>query len=242
MTSEIVSENTDPRQAVTIIDAMTRDEAESHVKAINNAAADMGRHLLDLKERHGWRALGYPTWTACLENEFRYSRKHLYELMNAAPVYERLSPTGNTLSLAAANALAAYDADLQPAILRTAQARYGALTESNVTRVGNVVETMARTGHVDTGSGESTPVEAALTIEDSEALKRQQDYIAGNSKRTLVLKAEAIVVSAPASRHFKPVLRFELTGEVDWNALDKIGPGQVVRLVLTEEVKVTTNE
>lgn len=157
---------------------MTKAEALVHVQAVNHAAADMGRHLLELKQREGWRALGYETWTAFLEGEFTYSRQHLYELMKATPVQERLSTTAYKISTKAAAALSRFDEDLQPTILKTAVARYGKLTESTVTRVGSVIQEMASTGHVDTGNGTSTPVDAALTSEDEEAVKRQKQYIA----------------------------------------------------------------
>lgn len=165
------------RDPITIIQPMTETEARSHVAAINNAAADMGRHLLELKEREGWLVLGYKSWSACLDGEFSYSRKHLYELMAATPVLEKLLPVGNNVSTKAAAALARFDEDLHPAIIKTATARYGQLTESNVNRVGTVVQEMATTGHVDVGSGISTPIDAALDKEDYEAHQRQREYI-----------------------------------------------------------------
>jgi hypothetical protein len=155
---------------------MTREEAQEHVVAIKNSAADMGRRLLDLKEREGWRVLGYETWTACLQNEFAYSRNHLYELMKATPILESLSSTDYKLSMKAAVALADYDEALHPAIVKTAKSRYGELTESNIKRVGEVVQTMTTTGHVDTGNGSMTPIDAALEIEDYEALQRHREY------------------------------------------------------------------
>lgn len=169
-------------QTVTIIQPMTETEARSHVVAINNAAADMGRRLLELKEREGWIVLGYKSWSAMLEGEFSYSRKHLYELMHAAPVLEKLLPVGNNISTKTAAALARFDEDLHPAIVKTTVARYGQLTESNVTRVGTVVQEMSTTGHVDVGNGTSTPIEAALEKEDLEALMRQREYINGKQK------------------------------------------------------------
>lgn len=162
---------------------MTREEAQEHVIAIRSAAADMGRRLLDLKERQGWRALGYETWTDCLEGEFSYSRKHLYELMKAAPVLEWMLPTGNKISTKAAAALANYPAEILPAIIQTAQARYGELTESNVSRVGRVIQEMTTTGHVDVGNGTATPIDAALDVEDYESWRRQQTYIHDHAER-----------------------------------------------------------
>lgn len=191
----IVAQPNGTNQAnVIIMPPLTREEAQAHVTAINNAAADMGRHLLELKERQGWQVLGYKNWTAFLQGEFTYSRKHLYELMHAAPVLETLLPTGNKISTKAAAAIATYDSDLHPAIVRTAIARYGTLTESSVNRVGRVIQEMATTGHVDVGNGTSTPVDAAMDTEDVEAALRQREYIdAGRDKPVKLLDTEAII-------------------------------------------------
>jgi hypothetical protein len=167
---------------VSVVILMTEPEAREHIKAINASAADIGRRLLDIQSREGWKVLGYKNWTAFLEGEFSYSRQHLYELMTAAPILESLSATDYKLSAKAAVALSKFDADLRPVILRTATARYGELTESNVARVGNVVQEMATTGHVDTANGVSTPIDAALEAEDIEALKRQQQHIQERSE------------------------------------------------------------
>lgn len=167
---------------IVITPVMTREEAQAHVDAIKNAVRDMGLRLLEMKAREGWRALGYANWTAFLTGEFAYSRKHLYELMEAAPVLEKMLPTGNKISIKAAAALAAFDEELHPVIIGTAQARYGTLTESNVNRVGSVVQQMTYTGHVDIGNGRNTPIEAALALEDEEAAKRRLEYIHQNSK------------------------------------------------------------
>lgn len=168
---------------ITVIQPMTRAEAELHVRAVNNAAADMGRHLIELRERQGWRALGYESWTACLRNEFTLCRSYLYELMSAAPVVERLStiPDMPQISTHAATALSDFDPDLQVTIARATLARYGSITEAGVRKVGAVYEESVRSGHVDTGSGVSTPVDAALTMEDVENVMRQRQHIADGS-------------------------------------------------------------
>lgn len=159
----------------TVIDEMTAEEAQAHVAAINSKMEDIGALLFALRLRAGWRALGYPNWTAFLEGEFEYSRKHLYELMHAATVAPLLPPGTSTKAKAA---LASFDVALQPTIAMTATARYSDKppTESQIRRVGEVIQTMAVTGHVDTGNGTSTPVEAALNREDEEADARRKQY------------------------------------------------------------------
>lgn len=74
---------------------MTADEARERVNQINSEVRGIGALLLDLKEREGWKALGYSTWTECLEKEFEESRRHLYRLMNAEEVRRDLGPIGH---------------------------------------------------------------------------------------------------------------------------------------------------
>lgn len=159
---------------ITVLPAlMTPDEARAAVMQINAHAAEMGRLLLDLRTREGWRALGYATWTDCLTREFAFSRKHLYELMRAAPVVERLSPFGYTLNTSQANALSRYPIELQAPIAQAAAARYGTLTESRITRVGDVLTQAVRTGYVEADGQTPTPIDAALAYEDYEARQRR---------------------------------------------------------------------
>ncbi len=203
---------------------MTADEAKNRVQAVKNAAADMGRHLLELKEREGWRALGYANWTAFLEGEFQQSRQQLYEIMAAAPVLERLSATAYKLSTKAAYALSRFDEDLQPIILETTQARYGDVTESRITRVGDVIQTLVITGHVDTGNGTSTPIDAALDNEDAEAHKRQQVYIAEKQNAPQWHR----LFSATGSLD-------DVITELDWMQFERQTAGRNVRLMLHVE-------
>lgn len=163
---------------ITVLPAtLTAAEARALVDSINAKACEMGNLLLELKSRDGWRALGYATWSDCLAHEFAFSRKHLYELMRAAPVVERLSPMGYTLNTSQANALARYPVDLQAPIVQATAARYGKLTESRLTRVGDVLTQAVTTGHVDADGEHPAALDAALALEDREARLRQDEAI-----------------------------------------------------------------
>lgn len=168
---------------ITVIAPMTREEAQQHVDAIHVAASNIGRHLLEIKQREGWRALGYESWTAFLVKEFSYSRKHLYELMSAATV-EGLLPEGNTK---AAYALSRFDANLQPAIAQiarsAAEVRGRDVTAGLVTAVGDVLaESVATGGYVDTGAGTMTAMTKAISTAIDELDKRKSQHIDDNSK------------------------------------------------------------
>lgn len=156
---------------------MTTNEARTAVDQINRHASEIGRLLLDLKERDGWRALGYDTWTACLRQEFVQSRQWLYVLMKAAPVQERMAEQGYRLSVETASTLAGFPDHLQENIVRATEKRYGAITTSRLQRVGTVLTQAVETGHVETSPGESSAIDQALALEDDEARKRQSDYI-----------------------------------------------------------------
>lgn len=177
------------------VTTMTADEARREVDAINTAAHDIGVRLLRIRENGGHIALGFKSWTAFLESDlFHFSRKHLYELMNAAPVQERLSPLGYKLSTDAANALAKYPVEMQPVIAQTAASRYdGRITESTVNRVGEVVFALATTGAVESREGAVTPIDAALDLQDDEARKRQLQRM--NNDYTWLFTSEALVAS-----------------------------------------------
>lgn len=206
-----------------ILPGMSADEAKAHVQAVKNAAQDMGRHLLELKEREGWKALGYASWTAFLNGEFEYSRKHLYELMTASPVQEKLLPIGYNLSTKAAAALSKFDESLHVVIAQTAQARYGEVTESNINRVGDVVQTMVLTGHVSP-DGISTPIDATLNAEDFEASQRQQVYVAekvNQPHRTKLFDERGSLE--------------RVVHDFDWARFERMTDGLIVRLVLYVE-------
>lgn len=167
-------------QQITIIDPMSTDEARALVMRINSHGAEIGRMLLELKEREGWRSLGYETWTDCLYHEFSFTRKHLYELMRAAPVQEQLSPMGYTVSVDAAKALSEFPEHMRPVIAQAADVR-GGITEGRVKRLGAAIEAALTTGYTDTGSGESIALDAALDLEEQEAHKRRKQYMADSN-------------------------------------------------------------
>lgn len=193
---------------IMIIELMTLDEAQATVTAINNKTSELVTLLLDLKQREGWRALGFASWTECLRsNLFNYSRKTLYEIMRAQPVVERIErETGIKLNVSQANALAAYPDTLQIPILATANQRYkGVLTESRIRRVGSVMTQMVETGHVESAPGTMNAIEAALSLEDEEAANRQsgyrfdaREYLVDNREFVVSPKGDIVLGELPA--------------------------------------------
>jgi hypothetical protein len=71
---------------------MTTDEARSTVARIKSSLEDIRTLLFDLKERQGWKALGYPTWERFITEEFAMSKRRANQLVNAYMVERILSP------------------------------------------------------------------------------------------------------------------------------------------------------
>lgn len=87
----------EPVTEAPVVVMMTEDEARDRVDLINSQVRGIGALLLDLKEREGWKALNYNSWTECLNKEFDESRRHLYRLMNAEEVRRDLGPIGHSV-------------------------------------------------------------------------------------------------------------------------------------------------
>src|SRR5690625_191518 len=136
-------------------------------------------------ERQVWIPLGFTTWTECLRSiaeEFGLTERRLWQLHSANTLEAELNHGSvGVMPERHLRALAEFDPELRPAILRVARA-YSSSTSKPVTagmlaRAGEVIEEAATTGHVDTGSGESTALVAAMHATEFEATQRQRQRI-----------------------------------------------------------------
>lgn len=113
---------------ITYLLPMEAEEARQIVSEIRQKAEDMGYLLLELRDRQGWKALGYTSWTACLEQEFDKSRQHLYRLMWVAEINEQLSPLGYTVNSKQAVVLHSLSPETRQAVVQEAYQRDAAPT------------------------------------------------------------------------------------------------------------------
>lgn len=180
-----------------IIEPMSASEAQSVIRQVKDHAESIGRLLIDLDRRRGWEALGYASFTHCLRQEFEYSRQHLYRLMRAAPVQERVEQSiGIALSINAANALRDVPDDLQTAVVQAVIARGETPTAGRLEAYGRVFTQAATTGYVDVGpDARPTPFDAALTDEALELKRRQEEHMR-KEERVYLLKAESVTTRA----------------------------------------------
>lgn len=70
---------------------MTEAEARECVDAIKSGIINVGRKLLELHEREGWRALGYASWRECAQAEFGFRQSRVYQLLEAAEIERNIS-------------------------------------------------------------------------------------------------------------------------------------------------------
>jgi len=73
---------------------MTKQEARACVENIKASDRNTRALLLDLYERHGWEALEYDSWRACVVGEFKQSERYLYKQLEAAQVEKAICPIG----------------------------------------------------------------------------------------------------------------------------------------------------
>lgn len=169
---------------------MPEAEARTLTRDIKDSLDKIGARLLEIRQRRGWKSMGYASFRAYLAEEFVQSREHLYELMRAAPVQERLSGVGYSLSVNAAAELARYPVETQAAIAAATQARFNKVTEKGIKVVGAVVSDLVTTGHVDIGNGTMSKAEAALTQQEVEQVLTGRAMVNGpRQEPELVIEA-----------------------------------------------------
>ena len=75
---------------------MTKTEAKGLVKEILSDAKQLAAKLQELRDRLGWKALGYDSWAECVEREFGYSKRHANRLIAAQNTRDEVGPIGPT--------------------------------------------------------------------------------------------------------------------------------------------------
>lgn len=69
-------------------------EIHRHIGIIDHHLGEVRNLIFALKDRCGWRALGYKNWRECVMHEFSQSQASIYRQFNAALVELEISPSG----------------------------------------------------------------------------------------------------------------------------------------------------
>lgn len=70
---------------------ITEAEARLLTKRIVDASEGLAQLLLEAHRREAWKALGYESWRAYATEEFKFSQRRVYQLLNHAEVVEEIS-------------------------------------------------------------------------------------------------------------------------------------------------------
>lgn len=75
---------------------MTPEEARKRVTVINSGINNLRMQILDFHDREGWKALGYESWTACVEKEFEQSRRQVFYQLQAAQIEKNINDSAKS--------------------------------------------------------------------------------------------------------------------------------------------------
>lgn len=75
---------------------MTLEEAQTVHQQLKSLETQMRKMLLEMRDRKGWRVLGYESWEQYGAKEWGYSRQHLNRLATAAYLQNVVEPKGST--------------------------------------------------------------------------------------------------------------------------------------------------
>jgi myosin heavy subunit len=85
--------NTQLSENVTLPD-MTHEEAIAKHQELKSLHSVMRSMLLDMRDRKGWKALGFESWEQYGEKEWDYGKQYLYRLATASRIESIVSPIG----------------------------------------------------------------------------------------------------------------------------------------------------
>lgn len=212
--------------------AMDADTARHHIERIHEHLTRADHHtnqarklILDLKERAGWKVLGYKSWRQCVIAEFEQSATNIYRQLDAAVLELELSPTGDIgqINERVLRPLAKrqYSKESRQLIWDISQdivGEGGKITSGVVESVVEGIKDWLTSGTVQSPDGEQQPItehlRADLTARVREVrlahkehirrMDKQRDYILGGVATNKIVfsapgdpKGEKIVVIAP---------------------------------------------
>ncbi len=196
------------------LSASEREALDAHEAVIERGLQTfvaVGGALLAIRDGRLYRAQ-YPTWEAYCQARWGIKRSYANKLIAAAELADGLGTI--VPSEGVARALRQFPDDLRPAIAQIAAAQAQALSAplsaGMVARVGTVVLQAARTGAVDV-NGAATPLTAALTDEEYEALARQLQHLA-DSRPAGATRAGGTVIESDEAYVYVAVPAADATG------------------------------
>lgn len=173
---------------------------------------------------------GYSTFEDYCLTRWGISRSRGYQLVAAANLIDAVSTSGVQIpNERVARSLLDVDPERRIPILLAAQsASGGKLTSGYIRSADKVMQDVQATGHVDLGNGTMTPLDAAITVEESERIARLREHNAAAAEKangvdhdTKVVISNFTVTEALATWDGKAYV----TLEVPLDVIDQIKEG-----------------
>ena len=142
---------------------MTQEEARDCLDDIRVGTLKVKERLIELHERRGWEALGYPSWRECIEAELQISKSTAYRLLDAAYIQRGLSQNGKNLPDSHAMELKKVEPEKRAAAL--AKAKESAAAHGRAHPTAKDIRDA-----VESGSGSEPPHDA--TRQDAERARK----------------------------------------------------------------------
>jgi hypothetical protein len=139
----------------------------------------------------------YDSFEAYCRERWKMSYRHANRLIQAADVFDNVGPIGPIENERQARAIAHYEKDVQRVVVQLAHdtAPDGRISASHLKAVGTVLTGLLNEGGLDDGSGETKSLrvllDASITEEVYERLKRQKEHIRQDADRKLRANASA---------------------------------------------------
>lgn len=223
---------------------MDLETARQHVTRIHEHIDRADYHLgqarqliWELKEKEGWKVLGYSSWHKCVKDLFKQSSSSVYRQLDAALVELDLSPVGGIGSikervlrpLANRN----FDAEARQAIWACANeivGEGGKVTEGVINTVIEGFKDMLQSGATQDGDGNQHPItepmQADLVARVRQIKLAHKDHIKHmDAKRDYILGGRAIqntTVNATNGR-LRVLVEFEMESSLEAEKLVEIG-------------------
>jgi hypothetical protein len=184
------------RHTLSPLEASELESLEQRYEVIQTTVFEGIGILLEIRDRRLYRA-GYRTFEDYCRERWGFVASRARQLIAAAEIASRVESVTNVTvaNEGQARALARFDDDLQPAIMRATKAHADAtgkpVTAGLVEGVGRVITEAATTGHVDIGdglnAGEKAYGEKYAQAVSPEQTRTWQDYawVAANVEITV---------------------------------------------------------
>lgn len=142
----------------------------------------VGNALAEINDRKLYRGT-HDTFDSFCKDKFGFGRSRGYQLASAAALATEMSTVVEGSVLAnegQSRALAKFPEDVRATVWdgvnRYSEATGKPITAGMIERTGNAIMEFRQTGFVDIGNGTATALEAAVTVQESEATARQAEY------------------------------------------------------------------